>query len=113
MALLWAAIVQFLFYVVPPFLWWCARALGIGYIAYKSASVALDYAQNFVMGYYNGLPASVYALLTMAGFDMGVKMVFAAYVARVATSAASGKWTGPWNKDTVLKTGRGGGSLPE
>ena len=111
MPLLWVAVVQFLTVVVAPLAFKLLKAIGIGFIAYAGATAAVNQFQDYIFSNFNNMPTVMYSIITIAGFDVGIKMVMAAYVAKVATTAATGKWTGPWNKDTVIPTGGGGGSL--
>lgn len=88
MRILWLVITDFIFVIIKPLLIHVLKVLGVGFVAYIAADQSISYAEDYLFSYYNSFPTDVYALLTIAGFDKGVKMIFAAYVAKVATKTA-------------------------
>lgn len=65
-------------------------ALGIGIVTYTGAGYAVDSAEVFLNSQLTGMPADAYAILAMAGLDVGIKIIFAAAAANISIKTAMG-----------------------
>ena len=86
----WIGVQSFLFSVAVPLIVHLMKAFGIGIIVYTGATFAIDSAEAYLFANYNSLPLSLYAMLTLAGVDAGIKIVLSAMAANIAIKAATG-----------------------
>lgn len=93
--LIWAAII----YTVPWVLQYVLRAIGFGVVAYVGISFGLDQAESYIFTQFEGLGSDLYAILAMAGFPLGIKMLFTAYAVMIAVKSVGPKKYHPvWRK---------------
>lgn len=78
MPAVWIAIQTFLFAVAPALVTRVLIALGIGVVSYTGAEYAVSEAEAYILNTMGGWSADLYAIMQMAGLDVGIKMLFAA-----------------------------------
>lgn len=86
----WISVQAFLFAVAVPLIIHLLKVFGIGIVVYSGATLVLDQGEAYLFSNYNGLPSGLFAMLTIAGFDAGIKMVFAAFAANIALKSSTG-----------------------
>ena len=89
---IWAAIKTFIFITAVPLIVHLMKIFGIGILVFTGADFVIDEAEAFVFDNYDNLPANLYALLSMAGFSSGIKILFSAYAANIAIKTISGNF---------------------
>lgn len=67
--------------------------LGIGFITYTGAGLAIDEVATYVQSQMSGLPGYMLQLIGMLQMDTAISMILAAYAARIAVQAVSGSIT--------------------
>jgi hypothetical protein len=77
---LWGALAQILASMVGR----VVLALGISYITYRGADVAINYVGDFVKASISGGPASVVSFLAFMWVDKAISVTFSAFAAALA-----------------------------
>ena len=90
MTAFWVAFQAFVLLTAVPFIVHILKVFGIGLVVYTGASAVLGSAQDFLFERYDSMPLDLYSMLNLAGFDSGLKMVFAAYTANIALKYSAG-----------------------
>jgi len=96
-----AAVWAFVVLSMLPFVTKVLAALGIGFIAFSGAQLALDAFYAEIQANFSTVPVTVLQLLTIFGADKAIAMLFAAYTTRLTLMASVGVIT-------KLVLGRGG-----
>lgn len=86
----WIAIQAFIISVAVPLIVHVMKAFGVGLVAYTGATFVIDSAESYIFANYDSIPVTLYAMLTIAGVDAGIKIVFSAFAANIAIKAATG-----------------------
>jgi hypothetical protein len=98
----WSGIWYFLSVVVGPLAMQLLLSLGVGFVAYTGFSILLDGIEGYIYSYYDALPADLYSLLSIAGFDVGIGMLFGAAAAVLTLKAGNAlgnrRRIQPWKK---------------
>lgn len=68
-------------------------ALGIGFISYSGADLAIDAVLTFVQNQFASLPAYMLQLIGILHMDTAISMILAAYAARFAVQVVNGSLT--------------------
>jgi hypothetical protein len=79
--------------VIPPLVVKLLAALGIGFLTYEGADLAIGAVGDYVESQLSGLPAYALSLVGMLQMDTAISMILAAYSARFAVQAVSGALT--------------------
>jgi len=82
--IIWAMVLS----VVPYIVTYVIRGIGFGLIAFTGVTVIIDQAENFLFDKFNGLPTALFSVLAMAGFPLGIKILFSAFGVCIAIKTA-------------------------
>lgn len=96
----WTAIWSFIISIAAPLLMYALKALGLGFVVYTGLTLVFDQAEAFIFSYYDNLPVNLYKMLTIAGVDIGIKMIFAAAAANIVLRNGSSivRRIQPWKR---------------
>lgn len=92
--IIWGIVVSVIPYIVKMVL----RAIGFGLIAFTGLTLVLDQAETFLFDKFNGLPTALYSIIAMAGFPMGMKILFTAFAVVIAIKTAYKPLHPVWRK---------------
>lgn len=90
MPAIWIAIWSFVSAAAVPLVVHLLKVFGLGIVVYTGATLVLNEAESYIFSNYDNLPVQLYSLLTIAGFDAGIKMVFSAMAANLAIKGFTG-----------------------
>ncbi|MHA7927538.1 MAG: DUF2523 family protein [Marinobacter sp.] len=82
--LIWSVILS----VVPYIVTYVVRGLGFGLIVFTGVTLVINQAESFLFEKFNGLPSALYSILAMAGFPLGIKILFSAFGVVIAIRTA-------------------------
>ncbi|QFS86022.1 MULTISPECIES: DUF2523 family protein [Marinobacter] len=74
--------------VVPYIVTYVVRGLGFGLIVFTGVTLILDQAEQFLFAKFDGLPTALYSVLAIAGFPLGIKILFTAFGICIAIKTA-------------------------
>lgn len=61
---------------------------GVSFVVYQGMDVALTGLVDALKGHFNDMPASLVQILSIAGMDEGITIIFSAYASALAIKAA-------------------------
>ena len=76
----WAKLFTLLMFAIPWIISSGLKYLGVGLISYYGFGLLIDQLESFIFSSYDNLPADLFAILTIAGFDDLIAIIFASYV---------------------------------
>lgn len=79
------------------------RTLGIGFVSYTGVDFVVSQAENFIYARMGELPSSMLDIMNLAGFDIGIRMLFAAWSAQIAVRITMGAFNSWSTKPSVLR----------
>lgn len=78
----------FILSVAPYIVTYILRAVGFGLITFTGLTLVIGEAEEYVFRSYEGLPTEMYQILAMAGFPLGIKILFTAFSVAIAIKTA-------------------------
>ena len=75
---------------IPPLIINILVAMGVGFITYSGADLAIDAVGTYVQNQMSGLPGYMLQLIGKLQMDTAISMILAAYAARFAVQAVNG-----------------------
>lgn len=64
-------------------------AFGAGFVTYQGLGLFIDQIEDFVFQSYSGMPATAFSIVTLAGFDKAITILFSAMVAALTVRGMS------------------------
>lgn len=68
-------------------------ALGVSVVTYVGADFAITEAQSFIDAQIGSMPASMLQIMYLAGFDTGIKIIFACWSAYISIRVTMGAFS--------------------
>lgn len=82
--LIWSIVLS----IVPYIVTYVVRGLGFGLIVFTGVTLVLETAENYLFEKWDGLPTALYSVLSIAGFPLGIKILFSAFGVCIAIKTA-------------------------
>lgn len=82
--LIWSIIIS----VIPWIISKLMKAIGFGLVTYLGLGLVLDQAESYVFDRFNNIGSDLFQILSIAGVDQGIKILFSCFAAALILKTA-------------------------
>ena len=88
---------------LPGIVFGVLRVLGIGFVSYTGISFAVDAFESYIYARMGDMPANMLDIMNLAGLDVGIKMIIAAWTAHISIKLTMGAFNAWSTRPAVLR----------